>query len=226
MNVNKNKEIGIDYFDITKTLQNDKFGIRICFNCKKSVLNKKVYELDKLNLQDTEFIKCYKLWKLISNKIDNENLKSIKDDDENSMLVHLFTRLDKLIKHIDEISNDSNILNDELKMLKSLKLVVFNYIQLKLPILRKAQEEKLSRERKVLQNLIEDKPKLTKKEIREKREKLMVLNEQKFLVSNMYEDLKKQRRFDDLKTLDLNLSDIEKEINELTLELGDEAFSA
>ncbi len=41
----------------------------------------------------------------------------------------------------------------------------------------------------------------------------------------MYETFKKQRRFDDLKTLDINLEDIEKEINQLNLELGDETFT-
>lgn len=216
-----------EYEKISNSLKNDHYGIRICLNCKKKVLNKRVFKLDQLKLSNSEFINIYKIWKLIYHKIQNENISEIKNDDENLMLVTLFQKLDKLIKKIDVITSDNknnNIPFDEIRMLNTLKGAIVNYIQLKLPILRKAQEEKLLREREVLQNLINEKPKLTKKDIRIKREKLMVLNEQKFVVENLYQDFKKQRRFDDLKTLDSNLEDIEKEIQQLTEELGDEAF--
>lgn len=216
------------YEKISNSLKNDNYGIRVCFDCKTKVLNKRVFKLDQLQLNNSEFINIFKMWKLIYHKIQIENISEIKNDDENLILVTLFQKLDKLIKKIDEITlnneNKNNIPYDEIRMLNTLKGSIVNYIQLKLPILRKAQEDKLLRERKVLQNLIDDKPKLTKKDIRIKREKLMVLNEQKFVVENLYEDFKKERRFDDLETLDSNLEDIEKEIQQLTEELGDEAF--
>lgn len=222
-----NDENKYEFDKIEKSLKNDYFGIRICLNCKKKILNKRVFKFDQIKLyENNDFLIIFKIWKLIFNKIENENISKIQNDDENLMLVGLFQRLDQLIKQIDSIINNHNkkLPNDEIKMFNTLKGAIANYIQIKLPILRKAQEEKLEREREVLQNLINDKPKLSSKDIRLKREKLMVLNEQKFVVSNLYEDFKKQRRFDDLKTLDLNLADIEKEIQDLTIELGDEGF--
>lgn len=161
---------------------------------------------------------------MISNKIQTENMTEIKNDEENAMLVSLFTRLDKLAKQIQNIKSESQLSIDELKLYNTLEYAIVNYVQAKLPILRKAQEEKLAREREVLQELINGKPKLSMRDLREKREKLMVLNEQKFVVESMYQDFKKQRRFDDLKALDSNLEDIEREIQQLTEELGDEAF--
>lgn len=216
-----------DYSEIENILKKDIYGLRICLDCKNCVLSKRVFEADKLKLQNSEFMNLYRLWKLLHAKIESEDLSTIKDDDENMMYVSLFARLDKLAKKVDDISenNHSFLLRDEIRMLKTLKTIIVNYIQEKLPILRRSQEEKLNREREILQQLINDKPKLTKLEIRQKREKLMVLNEQKFLVENMYQDFKKQRRFDDLRTLDINLADIEKEIAELETELGENSFN-
>lgn len=213
-----------DFERISHFLQNDMFGIRVCSNCKRRVFNKRVFELDKSRYKNSDFMQCYKLWKMISAKIQNENITEITDDEENVMLVGLFTRLDKLTKRIQQIKAEKQLSTDELKMFNTLESAIVNYIQAKLPILRKAQEDKLAREREVLEELINGKPKLSIREVREKREKLMVLNEQKFVVESMYQDFKKQRRFDDLKALDSNLEDIEKEILQLTEELGDEAF--
>lgn len=225
--MNSDNEKEIDNFEnIVHALKQDLFDIRICLNCKKSVLNKKIFNVDKGELNNHEFLKIYKLWILILNNFDTKNMSIIKNDNDMLNFVNLIQRLDKLINNIDYIlENDNTLLNDEFKILKTLKLNIVNYIQLKLPILRKAQDEKLQREQKILTNIINNKPKFNQREIREKREKLMVLNEQKFLVNNMYQEFKKQRRFDDLKTLDMNLIDIEREIDQLNQELGDESFT-
>ncbi|GAV27018.1 hypothetical protein PMKS-000479 [Pichia membranifaciens] len=213
-----------EYEKIEHFLKKDMFGVRVCSNCKRRVFNKRVFEIDKLKCENGEFMRSYKMWKMISNKIQTENMTEIKNDEENAMLVSLFTRLDKLAKQIQNIKSESQLSIDELKLYNTLEYAIVNYVQAKLPILRKAQEEKLAREREVLQELINGKPKLSMRDLREKREKLMVLNEQKFVVESMYQDFKKQRRFDDLKALDSNLEDIEREIQQLTEELGDEAF--
>lgn len=218
----KNQEI--EYEKIEHFLKKDMFGVRVCSNCKRRVFNKKVFEVDKLKSENGDFMRSYKMWKMISKKIQTENMTDIKNDEENAMLVRLFTRLDKLAKQIQKIKSESQLSIDELKMYNTLESAIVNYVQAKLPILRKAQEEKLTREREVLQELIDGKPKLSMRDLREKREKLMVLNEQKYVVESMYQDFKKQRRFDDLKALDSNLEDIEREIQQLTEELGDDAF--
>lgn len=176
---------------IGEYLKKDMFGIRICSNCKKSVFNKRVFKLDSIKASTSEFMRLYKLWKMISIKIENEDLTNIKDDNHNMMLVGLFGKLDKLTKQIEIILNTETPSCDEIRIMSTLKNAIVNYIQTKLPILRKAQEEKLKREREVLQELLNDKPKLSLRDLREKREKLMVLNEQKFVVETMYEDFKK-----------------------------------
>lgn len=67
-------------------------------------------------------------------------------------------------------------------------------------------------------------PRLTKRQIRELREQLMVTNEQRFLIEGFIEDVKRQRKFDELATLEENKKELTKKINELTDELGEFGF--
>lgn len=67
-------------------------------------------------------------------------------------------------------------------------------------------------------------PRLTKKQIRELRDQLMVMNEQKFLIENLIKDLTRQRKFDELKTLLDNEQELNKEIESLESKLGDYGF--
>lgn len=67
-------------------------------------------------------------------------------------------------------------------------------------------------------------PRLTKKQIREMREQLMVMNEQKFLVEKLIKDYTKQRRFDELDTLIANKTELQETINGLEEELGEFGF--
>lgn len=67
-------------------------------------------------------------------------------------------------------------------------------------------------------------PRLTKKQIREFREELMVVNEQKFLVQQQIEGAKKRRKFDEIPALSENVSELEKRIKELEAELGEFGF--
>lgn len=69
------------------------------------------------------------------------------------------------------------------------------------------------------------KPRLTKKQIREFREQLMVVNEQKFLVQKQMDDAKRQRKFDELLTLTANSDELQKHIDELEKELGEFGFA-
>ncbi|KAM9918275.1 hypothetical protein OXX59_008773 [Metschnikowia pulcherrima] len=65
---------------------------------------------------------------------------------------------------------------------------------------------------------------LTKKQIRELREQLMVTNEQKFIIESLIEDVKRQRKFDELTTLEGNRKELACRIAELTDELGEYGF--
>ncbi|KAI5959390.1 PEP7 [Candida pseudojiufengensis] len=67
-------------------------------------------------------------------------------------------------------------------------------------------------------------PRLTKKQIRELREQLMVLNEQKFLVEKTIDEFTKNRKFDELTSLIDNKNEIVQTINNLEEELGEFGF--
>lgn len=69
------------------------------------------------------------------------------------------------------------------------------------------------------------KPRLTKKQIREFREQLMVVTEQNFLVQKQMEDAKKQRKFDELQVLASNSDELQKHIDELHEQLGEFGFA-
>lgn len=66
--------------------------------------------------------------------------------------------------------------------------------------------------------------KLTKKEIRELREQLMVMNEQKFLVEQMIQDKIRARKFEELEALAENKKELENIIEELEVKLGGFGF--
>lgn len=67
-------------------------------------------------------------------------------------------------------------------------------------------------------------PRLTKKQIRELREQLMVAREQKYLIENSIEQSKRLRKFDEFKTLEENRGELEKLIEGLEHELGEFGF--
>lgn len=69
------------------------------------------------------------------------------------------------------------------------------------------------------------KPRLTKKQIREFREELMVVTEQNFLVQKQMETAKKLRKFDELQALAANSVELEKHIAGLHEQLGEFGFA-
>ena len=69
-----------------------------------------------------------------------------------------------------------------------------------------------------------ERPRLTKREVREKREKLMVMKEQAFIVENLIDSATKQRKFDEIDLLLGNKNELAKEVGVLEEELGNEGF--
>lgn len=74
------------------------------------------------------------------------------------------------------------------------------------------------------QTLDSPKASLTKKQIRELREQLMVMNEQKFIIQKLITDTKKQRKFDELNPLTENENELSKMISLLEEQLGEFGF--
>ncbi|CCE79687.1 Piso0_001769 [Millerozyma farinosa CBS 7064] len=71
---------------------------------------------------------------------------------------------------------------------------------------------------------VSDGPKLTKKQIRELRDSLMVMQEQKFLIENTIEKFTKLRKFDELVPLMENRDELDVAIGDLELQLGEFGF--
>ncbi|CCE88975.1 Piso0_001769 [Millerozyma farinosa CBS 7064] len=69
-----------------------------------------------------------------------------------------------------------------------------------------------------------DRPKLTKKQIRELRDSLMVMQEQKFLIENTIEKFTKLRKFDELVPLMENRDELDVAIKDLEQQLGEFGF--
>jgi hypothetical protein len=63
-------------------------------------------------------------------------------------------------------------------------------------------------------------------EEKELRERLIVLEEQKFMVSEMVADATKHRRFDEVSSLAQNLEDLNKEIDQINGQLGQLDFAS
>lgn len=69
-------------------------------------------------------------------------------------------------------------------------------------------------------------PRLTKRQVRELREQLMVMNEQKFMVQKLIHETKRNRKFDELAPLMENETELVAMIAALEAQLGDDGFSA
>ncbi|KAH3667205.1 hypothetical protein OGAPHI_002854 [Ogataea philodendri] len=234
------------FVDIMNTDQEEKiqnledvnWTVRLCLNCKQKLFNKRLLFQSRTSDSLSEFLHFFAQVKALEAKIGNKRKVDGPFDLGHVELLGKMERIGKLVANkIDGLehsleqgkvkSQSMQIKIDEIKLYKSLKSYIILFLQENLPILRKAQQEKLRKEQKELESQSYSKPakpKLLKKEIREYREKLMVLNEQKFMVQNLYEDYKKRKKFDDLKSLELNLSDLQQEIDSVQNQLGDNAF--
>ncbi|QPG74257.1 hypothetical protein FOA43_001582 [Brettanomyces nanus] len=221
--------------------------IRLCLLCKRRIFDRRLASEESVKLDSSDFIITFKRFLALRTQV--EKARGVADE---LKLIGYFTKIEQLLKVLsakvkvldnqaeEQASTRVNAQTgqniqlpnkpfnvDQYRLYRSLEQRIVSYIQENLPELRRIQQSKIAEEKKLIGEKEEQQdgaPKLTKREIRLKREKLMVLNEQKFMIQNLHEEYKKQRKFDDLQPLDDNLSDLRKEIEGLRLELGDEAF--
>ncbi|KAG7702489.1 hypothetical protein KL930_005009 [Ogataea haglerorum] len=220
-------------------LQNSYWSIRMCLNCKQKLFNKRLYLKSAYSDTHSDLLQCYRQVKALEAKFENSIHSSDKEVElKNIDLLGRVEKIGKLVsnkisaleyglEHNQSKPGSISVRPDELKLYKALKLHIVMFLQDNLPELRRAQQEKLKKEQKELAQqtgINKYRPRLLKKEIREYREKLMVLNEQKFMVQNMYNDHKKRKKFDDLISLETNLEDLQREIDIIEEKLGDSAF--
>lgn len=113
----------------------------------------------------------------------------------------------------------------QIKILKGINLSMILFLQENLVLFKDLNNELKALETSLIpKEPIVEQPRLTKKQIRELREQLMVMNEQKFILENLINDVTKQRKFDELQPLLNNKSEILNEIKNLESELGEFGF--
>lgn len=194
----------------TKTKTIPSLTLRICHQCKQTILSPRLHAIAKPLRVQTH----HRTYILLQDKLNRLNINKIPDDETNSRLVKLFAKLDILAKDINS-DIESAKSNDERRLLHSLSSVVVSYLQEKLPKLRKAQEDKLQIEREALLAIVNSNKQHNESTIKKDTETLAVLEEQKFLLQQAQIEARSSRRFDDAKSLQENLADIESEIYNL-----------
>ncbi|CCH42151.1 Vacuolar segregation protein pep7 [Wickerhamomyces ciferrii] len=236
------KEIPINY--LTESLDdvpkiNDDSLLRMCRNCKDVLFIKRNFIKDTKN-QLSPLLEKFEAQQSIKRaivmlmprfqdmlyKLQNDSSiqnKSITADASKlrKKLMDSFASFDKLTKEIVLLTpeNESESKIQLSVQTDSIKFIQKNMIPLKsLPKILKQKEDLVKSQTP---------PKLNHEQIqkiKQNREELMVLNEQKFLVGEMIENCKNQRKFDELPTLQDNMDELERNIQVLQLSLGNEGF--
>ncbi|VEU23080.1 DEKNAAC104171 [Brettanomyces naardenensis] len=214
----------------------DKFGpfserigkivsIRLCLDCKRMLFVRRFNYRDCKKLEDGDLMKEFDRFSELRSRIEKVN-----DVTDELRLIDYFSKIEQMamalsgkVKGMEKAREEAGDFNvQEYRLYRSFQQRIVGYLQENLPKLRRIQKRKIAEEKRLMEG--KPKKKLLKRDIRIKREKLMVLTEQKFMIENLHEEYKKQRKFDDLQALDDNMADLEKEIGELKLELGEDAF--
>ncbi|KAH3672336.1 hypothetical protein WICMUC_004308 [Wickerhamomyces mucosus] len=218
----------------------DGYSILVCKNCTSVLFQKKFLKMEsnvplpeifsKFELQYSLKSAILNLLPILQEMIDSlqsdENLdnhkNTIKDVSKlRKKLVEYFSSYDELTRQILSL----NLTTEEEKKIQlaikkeSLIFIQNNMSLLKsLPRILKKIEERNAPQQKPTISLA------AVHEIKRSREELMVLNEQKFLIAEMIENCKKQRKFDEIQPLNDNLTEINENIGVLQEKLGNEGF--
>ncbi|ODQ59372.1 hypothetical protein WICANDRAFT_56036 [Wickerhamomyces anomalus NRRL Y-366-8] len=222
--------------DLPKT--NDDSLLRLCRNCKNVLFLKRNFQKD-LRKPFSKLLAKFEIQQNVKKSITTlmprfqDMLIKLQDDkavrsksiiaDASKLrkrLMDTFAMFDKLTKEIVtlECSTESESRIQLAIQTESASFIQKNMLPLKsLPKILKQQELKQKEQHKVL----------SREEvqgIKQNREELMVLNEQKFLVEDMIANCKAQRKFDELPPLNENLDELNKNIDRLQAALGNEGF--
>ncbi|CAI5759624.1 unnamed protein product [Candida verbasci] len=202
-------------------IPNDTIKFRCCINCKNGLL----FELRKQEQPENEIIKTY--LNLIDQRYQIEVMleKYSKDEKIGHKLMNHLKDFEKLVINFRNqfFTNDLRVVQIENEQLiKNIYQSIAMFLQDNLIKYKEISAIHVPPEPQ--KEEIKPEPSLTKKQVRELREQLMVLNEQKFLIENMIKDFTKSRRFDELNSLILNKQELEDTINELENKLGEFKF--
>lgn len=229
----------------------NEYSLRICSNCIHTLYVERKFKKDSEKPLSALLSRCesmYNISQVISNILPAIScyLKKIEEARESNVtpspkLINESTKLRmKLSRAVEsynvltrQISNMPARNDTEKRIQQSFQISSSIFINEKLLKLRalpsfnkldiKEVQKEITPETHKLSDIVFNN--LTIKEVKKYREELMVLKEQKFLVESMIESSKKQRKFDELTLLMENLSELERKIQEIQRNLGDQGFS-
>lgn len=229
-----------------KLMSNNDITIRMCKNCKNDLTYD--FKLKSLeNPEDTEesnnlklIFLVYQQLLVVKNNINHYLPKyesqllspELKIDITNKLkdriMIYLkdFESLIFQFKHKFYLrSGEINpVFSKNFKLINGINQSLILFLQDNLLKFKDLNEKFRNIENSLLPKETIDKPKLTKRQIRELREQLMVMNEQKFIIENMIYDITKQRKFDQLQPLLNNKQELVNEIESLEEKLGEFGF--
>lgn len=219
---------------------NNQSLIRMCKQCKDCLFQKRNFQRDLKSpltplLQKVDNQQSIKKAILVLMPRFEDILKRLQTDQNKSKsltqeasrlrkrLVDSFASFDKFTKEIialEGLSKDEELLQHAIKV-ESATFIQENMAPLKqLPQLLHQLEANSN-------NKGMSKPKYTREQvtmIKQRRQELMVLQEQRFLVEEMVSNCKKQRKFDELPMLQDNLKELNGQIEQVQNKLGEEGF--
>lgn len=245
ISLNYSPLVKLNIHELLSTIDDD-FSIRCCINCKNDLLHEWKTTTQHNDIEGEIFL-IYDEILMVKRKIQvmlpryETLVKEPNSQETNKMRIRImnfmkdFESLTLLFKNtFFNKSNEKLIVKDSYlsysKLINNIYQASTLFLQgtlVKVKILNKEykqQEDALLKLMKSDELLPIVTPKLTKKEIRELRESLMVMNEQKFLVENQIDQLTKQRKFDELTPLIENKNELHAAIKELECKLGNDGF--
>lgn len=238
-------------FDRLLEAKDDMFLLRVCKDCKNDLLYdyrmKMMHETDSQNLSQPSAIVLNEIFNqynqllivkfnikhhlpkyestLLSPDINIENTNKAKE-----RIMAYLKEFETLILNFKNRYYDKTDIKPQYvryqKLLNGINQSLIFFLQENLIHFKNLNNTFKEKEQQLIprkSNQIE-KPRLTKKEIRELREQLMVMNEQKFIIENLINDVTKQRKFDEIQPLMNNKQEITNEIDRLENELGEFGF--
>ncbi|CUM45954.1 uncharacterized protein AC631_03576 [Debaryomyces fabryi] len=225
--------------------EDNRFSVRCCINCKNDLLHEWKLKSLKDSKEDGIFL-VYTEILMTKRKIQAmiPRYKKLVTDPNNQATNKLRIKLMAFMKDFESLTilfktKFFDKVNDRLavkeaylpyaKLINNIYQGCTIFLQETLVNVKVLNKEYKQQENKLLELMKPNEqsvatPKLTKKEIRELRESLMVMNEQKFLVETLIEQVTKQRRFDELTPLMENKSELSAAIKDLELKLGNDGF--
>ncbi|SCW01192.1 LAFE_0D07118g1_1 [Lachancea fermentati] len=220
--------------------------MRLCSKCMRSMFKKRKF-LKELHLPLPLLLRKYESLHNTSKVILSvlptfeDTLRSVRETKENpnekdimeltklrKKLLEAFAIYDRITKQIMQLKTNTYA---EAKIQQSINALSANFIQEKMLPLKSIPDilssnfssRNSSPESKTSSELMINN--LTITEVKQYRTQLMVLKEQLFLVQEMADTATKQRKFDEASTLNNNIAEIQAQIDDLTMKLGEQGFN-